>query len=100
MSVVAVANAPVFSSYSASKAALHSLTQGICAELAQQGTQVIGVFPGPVDTAMAEAVPAEKIAPSEVAKAALRQLRQELMMSIPIWFLECIFCDRRSVESC
>lgn len=74
MSVVSVANAPVFSSYSASKAALHSLTQGIRAELAQQGTQVIGVFPGPVDTAMAEAVPAEKFAPSEVAKAALRAI--------------------------
>jgi NAD(P)-dependent dehydrogenase (short-subunit alcohol dehydrogenase family) len=49
LSVVSVANAPVFSSYSASKAALNSLTQGIRAELASQGTQVIGVFPGPVD---------------------------------------------------
>jgi NAD(P)-dependent dehydrogenase (short-subunit alcohol dehydrogenase family) len=72
MSVVSVANAPVFSSYSASKAALHSLTQGIRAELAQQGTQVIGVYPGPVDTAMAEGVPMEKIAPIEVAKQALQ----------------------------
>jgi NAD(P)-dependent dehydrogenase (short-subunit alcohol dehydrogenase family) len=78
LSVVAVANAPVFSSYSASKAALHSLTQGIRAELAQQGTQVIGVFPGPVDTAMAEAVPMDKIAPIEVAKAALHAVEQGL----------------------
>ncbi len=72
MSVVSVANAPVFSSYSASKAALHSLTQGIRAELAAQGTQVIGVYPGPVDTAMAEGVPMDKIAPIEVAKQALQ----------------------------
>jgi NAD(P)-dependent dehydrogenase (short-subunit alcohol dehydrogenase family) len=72
MSVVSVANAPVFSSYSASKAALHSLTQGVRAELVQQGTQVIGVYPGPVDTAMAEGVPMDKIAPIEVAKAALQ----------------------------
>jgi NAD(P)-dependent dehydrogenase (short-subunit alcohol dehydrogenase family) len=72
LSVVAVANAPVFSSYSASKAALNSLTQGIRAELASQGTQVIGVFPGPVDTDMAEAVPMDKVAPSEVANLILQ----------------------------
>ncbi len=72
LSVVSIANAPVFSSYSASKAALNSLTQGIRAELALQGTQVVGVFPGPVDTAMAEGVPMDKIAPIEVAKASLQ----------------------------
>ena len=76
LSVVSVANAPVFSSYSASKAALHSLTQGIRAELAQQGTQVIGVFPGPVDTAMVEGIPMDKIAPGEVAKATLQAVEQ------------------------
>ncbi len=72
MSVVSVANAPVFSSYSASKSALHSLAEGIRAELAAQGTQVIGFYPGPVDTAMAEGVPMDKIAPIEVAKQALQ----------------------------
>ncbi|PZO44279.1 MAG: short-chain dehydrogenase [Pseudanabaena frigida] len=72
LSVVSVANAPVYSSYSASKAALHSLTQGIRAELASQGTQVIGVFPGPVDTDMAEAVPMDKVAPIEVANLILQ----------------------------
>ncbi|WP_245939940.1 SDR family oxidoreductase [Stenomitos frigidus] len=78
MSVVAVANAPVFSSYSASKAALHSLTQGVRAELAPHGTQVIGVFPGPVDTDMAEGVPMEKIAPIAVAQATLQAVEQGL----------------------
>jgi short-subunit dehydrogenase len=72
LSVVSVANAPVFGSYSASKAALHSLTQDIRAELAKQGTQVIGVFPGPVDTAMAEAVPGDKAAPLDVVKTVLQ----------------------------
>ncbi len=76
LSVVAVANAPVFSSYSASKAALNSLTQGIRAELASQGTHVIGVFPGPVDTDMAEAVPMDKVAPSEVANLILQAVEQ------------------------
>jgi NAD(P)-dependent dehydrogenase (short-subunit alcohol dehydrogenase family) len=72
LSVVSIANAPIFSSYSASKAALYSLTQGIRAELAQQGTQVIGVFAGPVETAMTEDVPGAKAAPNEVAKAVLQ----------------------------
>lgn len=72
MSVVSIANAPIFGSYSASKAALNSLTQNIRAELAQQRTHVIGVFPGPVDTAMAEGVPGDKAEPIAVAKAALQ----------------------------
>jgi NAD(P)-dependent dehydrogenase (short-subunit alcohol dehydrogenase family) len=76
LSVVSVANAPVFSSYSASKAALNSLTQGIRAELASQGTQVIGVFPGPVDTDMAEAIPMDKVAPSEVANLILQAVEK------------------------
>jgi NAD(P)-dependent dehydrogenase (short-subunit alcohol dehydrogenase family) len=76
LSVVAVANAPVFSSYSASKAALNSLTQGIRAELTPQGTQVIGVFPGPVDTDMAEAIPMDKVAPIEVANLILQAVEQ------------------------
>ncbi len=71
LSVVSVASAPVFGSYSASKAALNSLTQDIRAELATQGTQVIGVFPGPVDTAMADGVPGDKAEPIAVANAAL-----------------------------
>ncbi len=78
LSVVSVANAPVFSSYSASKAALQSLTQGIRAELAQQGTQVIGVFPGPVNTAMTEGVPGDKADPGEVAKAVLQAIEAKI----------------------
>jgi NAD(P)-dependent dehydrogenase (short-subunit alcohol dehydrogenase family) len=76
LSVVSVANAPVFSSYSASKAALNSLTQGIRAELASQGTQVIGVFPGPVDTDMAEAIPMDKVSPLEVANLILQAVEK------------------------
>jgi NAD(P)-dependent dehydrogenase (short-subunit alcohol dehydrogenase family) len=76
LSMVSVVNAPVFGSYSASKAALYSLTQGVRAELAQQGTQVIGIFPGPVDTAMAEGVPLDKVAPIEVANASLQAIEQ------------------------
>lgn len=76
LSIASVVNVPVFSSYSASKAALYSLTQGARAELAQQGTLVVGAFPGPVDRAMAESVPLDKAAPIEVAKTVLEAIAQ------------------------
>ncbi len=76
LSVVSIANAPVYGSYSASKAALNSLTQNIRAELAKQGTQVIGVFPGPVETNIAEGIPGDKVEPITVAKAVLQAIEQ------------------------
>jgi NAD(P)-dependent dehydrogenase (short-subunit alcohol dehydrogenase family) len=78
LSVVSVANAPVFASYSASKAALNSLTQDIRAELAAQGTQVVGVFPGPVATAMTEDLPVDKAEPIDVAQAVLQAVEAGL----------------------
>ncbi|MBW4510651.1 MAG: SDR family oxidoreductase [Scytonematopsis contorta HA4267-MV1] len=76
LSIASIVNVPVFASYSASKAALHSLTQGTRAELAQQGTLVVGVFPGPVDTAMSDGVPLDKVPPSQIAQAALQAVEQ------------------------
>lgn len=70
-SIASYVNFPAIGSYSASKAAVHSLTQSIRAELAAQGTEVFGVYPGPVDTAMAEEFPMEKTAPNTVAQAIL-----------------------------
>ncbi|MDX2211773.1 MAG: SDR family oxidoreductase [Oculatellaceae cyanobacterium bins.114] len=93
LSIASVVNVPVFSSYSASKAALYSLTQGARAELAQQGTQVVGVFPGPVDTAMSEAVPLDKIAPIEVANATLQAIAQGLEEVYPDAVSQSVFAD-------
>lgn len=70
-SIVSLASIPSIGSYSASKAALHSLTQGIRGELAGQGTHVAGVYPGPVDTDMAATVDMEKTSPREIAWAVL-----------------------------
>ncbi len=67
-SIASHVNFPVLGSYSASKAAVHSLTQGTRAELAAQGTLVIGVYPGPVDTEMAANFPMDKTPPDIVAK--------------------------------
>jgi NAD(P)-dependent dehydrogenase (short-subunit alcohol dehydrogenase family) len=69
VSVVGLANVPAFLAYAASKAAQHSITQGMRAMLAAQGTRVVGVYPGPVDTDMAERVPLEKASSSSVAAA-------------------------------
>jgi short-subunit dehydrogenase len=58
-------------SLSASKAAALSLTQGVRAELAKQGTRVIGVLPGAVRTRMTEGFDLPKMEPQEVAAAIL-----------------------------
>lgn len=53
--------------YSASKAAAHSLTQGLRAELHSRGITVFGIYPGPIDTDMADGVDMEKESPRNVA---------------------------------
>lgn len=65
---------PAGGGYSASKAAALSLTQAVRAELQAQGTRVIGVLPGFVDTDMAAGVAAPKIQPSEVVRATFAAL--------------------------
>jgi NAD(P)-dependent dehydrogenase (short-subunit alcohol dehydrogenase family) len=71
LSVVSWFNAPMQGSYSASKAAALSLTDGIRHELRKQGTRVIGVHAGYIDTEMAAGIPGEKSSPEAVARAAL-----------------------------
>ncbi len=70
-SIAAYVNFPALGSYSASKAAVHSLTQGVRAELAAQKTLVVGVYPGPVDTSMAAGIPMDKTSPNVVAQVVL-----------------------------
>ncbi|MEM7353012.1 MAG: SDR family NAD(P)-dependent oxidoreductase, partial [Acidobacteriota bacterium] len=60
-----------YPTYSASKAAAHSLTQGLRALLGAQGTSVFGVYPGPVDTDMARGLDFDKTSPRDVAEAIL-----------------------------
>ena len=64
LSVIGRVNLPAIGSYAASKAAEYSMTQGIRAELAGQGTHVLGVLPGPVDTDM---TPGGDARPEDVA---------------------------------
>ncbi|MBI1774810.1 MAG: SDR family oxidoreductase [Proteobacteria bacterium] len=71
LSILARVNLPMYGSLSASKAAALSMTQGVRAELAQQGTLVIGIMPGACDTEMERNFPPPKLAPAEAARAAL-----------------------------
>lgn len=77
LSVASLGNFPVLGSYSASKAALHSLTQGVRAELSAQGTRVFGVFPGPIDTEMAKDFEMEKSPPAVIAEGTLNAVEKD-----------------------
>jgi NAD(P)-dependent dehydrogenase (short-subunit alcohol dehydrogenase family) len=61
---------PLDASYGASKAAEWSLTNGIRTELAHQGTLVVAVHAGFVDTDMAAGLDVPKISPESVAQQA------------------------------
>lgn len=67
-SVAGLANFPSIGSYSASKAALHSLTQASRADLADWNIEVVGIYPGPIDTDMAKDIPMEKTSAADAAK--------------------------------
>ena len=71
LSVLSWINAPGAASYSVSKAAAWSLTNGLRHELQGQGTQVTGLHVGYIDTDMARGVEGEKTPPAEVVRQAL-----------------------------
>jgi NAD(P)-dependent dehydrogenase (short-subunit alcohol dehydrogenase family) len=70
LSVSSFYTAPFDPSYSASKAAELSLTNGIRMELSQQGTLVVAVHASFIDTDMAAGINAPKISPESVARQA------------------------------
>jgi NAD(P)-dependent dehydrogenase (short-subunit alcohol dehydrogenase family) len=63
--------APAAGAYAASKAAAWVLTDSTRLELVTQGTHVVAVHMGLVDTDMAKGMQAPKIAPSDLASAGL-----------------------------
>jgi NAD(P)-dependent dehydrogenase (short-subunit alcohol dehydrogenase family) len=76
LSILSRVSLPAMGSLCASKAAALSLCQSVRAELAQQGTLVVGVMPGAVDTDMARDFPGPKENPEDVARAALEAVEQ------------------------
>jgi NAD(P)-dependent dehydrogenase (short-subunit alcohol dehydrogenase family) len=65
-SVASLKNFSHLSTYSASKAASYSLTQGLRTELGAKGVSVLSVHPGPVDTDMGKAAGFDDVAATSV----------------------------------
>jgi NAD(P)-dependent dehydrogenase (short-subunit alcohol dehydrogenase family) len=82
-SVASFANFPMLLAYSASKAATHSLTQATRIMLLGQGTQVFGIYPGPIDTRMAEKLEMAKTSPSDCARAIVKGIEAGLEEIFP-----------------
>jgi NAD(P)-dependent dehydrogenase (short-subunit alcohol dehydrogenase family) len=76
VSVGGLVGFPLVLSYSSSKAALHSITQSTRLMLRGQGTFVAGVYPGPVDTDMAERITLPKVSAASAAEATLDGFEQ------------------------
>ena len=67
-------NSGAMTAYAVSKAAAWSLTNGLRNELRQQGTQVLGLHVGFVDTDLARGLEVAKVSPQSVANAAFDAL--------------------------
>jgi short-subunit dehydrogenase len=75
LSLVARVNLPALGTYSCSKAAAWSATQAFRAELAGQGTRVVGVYPGAVETDMTPGNAGAK--PSEIVAEIIEGIRAD-----------------------
>lgn len=71
LSALSWASLPGTSAYSVSKAAAWALTNGLRNELREQGTLVVGVHAGYIDTDMVKSVDAPKTRPEDIAQATL-----------------------------
>lgn len=75
LSVLSWVTLPGLVPYSASKAAAWALSNGLRAELREQGTQVTSLHVGYMDTDMTRGVEGPKSSPAEVASFALAELQ-------------------------
>ena len=76
LSIYALANFPPHGTFSASKAAAHSLAQCLRAEMRPAGVRVVNVYPGPLDDEWNQLLPPPKLAPAALAKAVVGALRE------------------------
>ena len=75
LSIYAHANFPPHGTFSASKAAAHSLAQCLRAEMRPAGVRVINVFPGPIDDEWNQLLPPPKLVPDTLSRAIVAALR-------------------------
>jgi len=74
LTLIALAPVGPMAGYSASKAAAHSITQALRAELRDRGITVLGAYPGGIDTEMLAGVEAAKAPPEAVAERIIASL--------------------------
>jgi len=82
LSVLSWVSFPAFSTYCASKSAAWSLSNGLRHELREQGTQVLALHVGYMDTDMVRNITAPKSNPDDVVRqtlAALEAGKQEIL---------------------
>jgi NAD(P)-dependent dehydrogenase (short-subunit alcohol dehydrogenase family) len=75
LSIFALSNYPQQGTFSASKAAAHSLAQCLRAEMRASGVRVINVYPGPVDDEWNQLILPPKLAPAGLANAIVKALK-------------------------
>ena len=75
LSIYALSNFPPHGTFSASKAAAHSLAQCLRAEMRAAGIRVVNLFPGPIDDEWNQNLPPRKVAPAALASARVKALR-------------------------
>jgi NAD(P)-dependent dehydrogenase (short-subunit alcohol dehydrogenase family) len=75
LSVVSWFTYPLNATYCASKHAALAITEGARIQLKAQGTRVLGVYAGFIDTDMAAGIEQPKTSPQQVAERALEGLR-------------------------
>ncbi len=73
-SAVSFGNMPMGLTYSVSKAAAHSVVQGLRGELKDSNLLVSGIYPGPIDTEMTKDFEMDKTSPETVAKSVVKGL--------------------------
>ncbi|MGE5146312.1 MAG: SDR family NAD(P)-dependent oxidoreductase [Candidatus Eiseniibacteriota bacterium] len=76
LSIFALSNYPPQGTFSASKAAALSLAQCLRAEMRASGVRVMNVFPGPVDDEWNQLILPPKLAPSGLANAIVKALKE------------------------
>lgn len=90
-SIAALSNYKAMGTYSASKAALHFLTQGLRAELTGSSIFVQGVYPGPFDTRLAAGYDGPKQSPDAIASTILDLYRERVEEVFPDDFSKAMY---------
>lgn len=102
LSILAKVTLPAMGSLCASKAASLRMTEGVRAELAAQGTQVLAVMSGAIDTDMSRGFEGPKSSAAEVVGATLAALaagEEEVYVGdMPAWVNAAMAADPKGLE--